>query len=184
VRRARAAAEASPPRTCPRCASTAASPGPICLQCGAELASGRPPARPEPRPAVVLAPDWEAVVTADEAYFHDGRADGAAFPAGAGVRVFRLTAPSLLIGRRDRKHTVELDIDLAEPPEDLGVSAVHAALERRPDGSYTVIDLESRNGTRVNEEPPLQPGQRRRLRDGDRIYLGSWSRILIRVRRG
>lgn len=59
----------------------------------------------------------------------------------------------------------ECEIPLADP----NVSRVHA--EIRPSGSgYTITDLGSTNGTRVNGSPLSGPHQ---LRDGDEISIGT-----------
>jgi diguanylate cyclase (GGDEF)-like protein len=50
-----------------------------------------------------------------------------------------------------------------------GVSRRHATLQPTGDGSIEILDLESRNGTRVNGEPVT----RRTLQDGDKIQIGS-----------
>jgi pSer/pThr/pTyr-binding forkhead associated (FHA) protein len=51
--------------------------------------------------------------------------------------------------------------------EDAGVSREHAALEPEG-GGWAIVDLGSRNGTFVND----QPVERRRVRPGDRIRIG------------
>jgi len=75
-------------------------------------------------------------------------------------RRYLLGLPRVAIGRgRDN------DIVLASD----SVSRRHARLERRPDGIY-LIDLDSTNGTFVNEEP--QRVRERRLRRGDQFSIG------------
>ncbi len=51
-----------------------------------------------------------------------------------------------------------------------GVSRTHAAL-RRGDDMLFIVDLESTNGTFLNEQP-LAPNQPRVVRSGDQIRLG------------
>lgn len=80
-------------------------------------------------------------------------------PTDLGKR-YLLSLPSVAIGRgRDN------DIIL---PSDC-VSRRHARLENRPDGLY-LVDLDSTNGTFVNEEP--QRIEERRLRRGDQFSIG------------
>jgi diguanylate cyclase (GGDEF)-like protein len=55
------------------------------------------------------------------------------------------------------------------PLKDLGISWQHAQVLRREDGDYAVLDLGSTNGTRLNGD--LVKGERR-LREGDKIFLG------------
>jgi serine/threonine protein kinase len=79
-----------------------------------------------------------------------------------------LNRPSVLIGRRNGRLPVDLDLGFYDPE---GYSSRnHAriqALQRR----YQIADLQSANGTFVNEER-LAPHQPRWLRQGDRIRVG------------
>ena len=85
------------------------------------------------------------------------------------------------IGRRSRSRGIDPDIDLTGPPEDPGVSHLHALLVGQDDGSWSIVDLDSANGVSVNDEPdPLRPNTPRPLADGDRVYLGAWTRITLR----
>ncbi|MBI3928047.1 MAG: FHA domain-containing protein [Armatimonadetes bacterium] len=74
-------------------------------------------------------------------------------------RRFRLTGVETLIGRADNA-----DIVLT----DRGVSRLHAKLIRSPDGTVTVTDLGSTNGTFVGGERI----EFRVLREGDKIGIG------------
>ena len=67
----------------------------------------------------------------------------------------------LSLGRSDRS-SLHLN--------DASVSRRHAVLHRQPDGEFWLVDLGSVNGTYLNEARIAQPV---RLRDGDRITLGS-----------
>ena len=49
------------------------------------------------------------------------------------------------------------------------------------DGSLAVVDLDSTNGTYVNEiDEPIPPHEPRILADGDAIYLGAWTCLEVR----
>ena len=72
------------------------------------------------------------------------------------------------------------DIDLTGPPTDPGVSRMHAALIAEPDGSWTILDPGSENGTLVNGTE-IAAGVRVPLHDGDRIHLGAWTAITVRA---
>ncbi len=86
------------------------------------------------------------------------------------------------IGRQSRRRGIDPDIDLTGPPEDPGVSHLHALLIAQDDGSWAIVDLDSANGLSVNDEPqPLRPNVPRALADGDRVYLGAWTRITLRT---
>jgi pSer/pThr/pTyr-binding forkhead associated (FHA) protein len=84
------------------------------------------------------------------------------------------------IGRRSEGRDTHPEIDLAGPPLDTGVSRMHAVLNRQGDGSYTLVDVGSANGTTVNRDStPLPDGESRPLRHGDQIHVGAWTTITI-----
>jgi DNA-binding SARP family transcriptional activator len=140
-----------------------------------------PASAPRPFEGAPAAARWKAVVDADREY-HDRSADSdVQFPDDVQPRVIPLTEPTMLIGRRTPSRGIEPGIDLSEPREDPGVSRRHAVLERQPDGSYSLTDPGSTNGTFLNEfDKPIPPEVPIALRSGDRIYLGAWTRIEIR----
>jgi len=74
----------------------------------------------------------------------------------------------VLLGRRGGALPVDLDIGYYDPEG--YVSRNHARIASR-DGRYHIIDLESANGTYVNDER-LTPRRPRRLIPGDRIRVG------------
>jgi len=86
---------------------------------------------------------------------------------GDGERSVALSAEVVTIGRLP-----ECDVVIA----DKGASRRHAQI-RREDAAYTLTDLGSTNGTRLNG----QTVQTRELADGDRITIGS---TLLEFRRG
>ena len=61
---------------------------------------------------------------------------------------------------------------------DPGVSRLHAVLLRSRDGSWSVVDPGSANGTEVNGSE-IPQGQPVPLRDGDRIHLGAWTELRV-----
>ncbi|OAA27009.1 FHA domain-containing protein [Frankia sp. EI5c] len=125
---------------------------------------------------------WEAVVEAEREYYDSGDDHRVPFPAFYPRRVFALTDSQMLIGRRSESRGINPEIDLSGAPEDPGISRAHATLERMPDGTYAVRDPGSTNGTRLNDEPdPIEPGRAIPLRDGDRVYVGAWTRITVRA---
>ncbi|MEA5417631.1 FHA domain-containing protein [Spirulina sp. CCNP1310] len=67
------------------------------------------------------------------------------------------------------------DIDVSGFPDSAVVSRVHADI-RIEGGIYYVEDVGSSNGTYVNHNP-LLPGNRHRLRGGDRIALGKEDKV-------
>ena len=126
---------------------------------------------------------WEAVVEAEREYYDSGDDHRVPFPSFYPRRVFPLSGPRLLVGRRSESRGIHPEIDLSGAPEDPGISRAHAVFERQPDGSYALQDPGSTNGTRLNDEPdPIEPHGRVPLQDGDRVYLGAWTRITVRAR--
>ncbi len=96
--------------------------------------------------------------------------------------MFPLDADEVRIGR-PRQGDEPLEIELSGATRDPGASHLHAMLERRPDGSYSLRDLGSMNGTTVGDDPnPIGTGVRVALVDGDVIRLGAWTAITIRKR--
>ncbi|WP_462202996.1 FHA domain-containing protein [Frankia sp. CcWB3] len=126
---------------------------------------------------------WEAIVEAEREYYDSGDDHRVPFPTFYPRRVFALAGSQMLVGRRSESRGIHPDIDLSGAPEDPGISRSHALFELLPDGGYAVRDPGSTNGTRLNDEPdPIEPGQPVPLRDGDRVYLGAWTRITLRAR--
>jgi FHA domain len=123
---------------------------------------------------------WELEVTADRAYYDSMESDGVAFPTDFVARRFELDGDELLIGRRSASRGIEPQIDLAGAPEDEGISHRHAVLARAPDGSYSITDCGSTNGTSLNDDADaIAPGDAVPLVDGDRVHIGAWTTIAI-----
>src|SRR6516165_10351704 len=150
---------------------------------------GPPPAGPalaDGGPAPASKPAWTAMVASDRAYFENvvaaGGPDAAAveFPGYTPERRFRLAGPEMRIGRRSVSRGLEPEIDLTGPPTDPGISRLHAVLFAEPDGSWTILDPGSENGTVVNGRE-ITAGVRLPLHDGDRIHLGAWTVITIQA---
>jgi len=162
----------TPAQPCPVCGTERSGDDRYCEGCGHDFLA----------PASARSADWEAVAAADRRQFESCAPAGVAFPDGYGERRFALDSAAVRIGRtRGRADDPEVEIDLAGPQEDPGVSRVHAVLERQQDGSYAVRDLGSTNGTIVNDDPgPIEPGTAIGLADGDRIRLGAWTTITLR----
>jgi serine/threonine protein kinase len=145
-------------------------------------AAESPPASPPPsRPAP---PVWTAVVAADRDYYDrvqavsDSDAAAISFPAHCPERRFQLSGTEVRIGRRSASRNIKPEIDLTGPPTDHGVSRMHAVLVVARDGTWSVIDSGSPNGTLVNGKE-IPSGVAVPLGDGDRIHLGAWTMITI-----
>lgn len=187
-----AAAEASPAQPCPVCGAPRTGDDRFCEGCGYDFTSGAPapsgsatssPATSGPAPSGPQ-PGWELTVTADRAYYDRQQPDGVEFPAVCPPRTYNLTDGEVRIGRRSSSRGIQPEVDLSGAPEDSAISHLHAMLIRQPDGSYSVVDPGSTNGTTVNDNPdPIKANVQVHLTDGDRIHLGAWTTITIHSRR-
>ncbi|TDE59015.1 FHA domain-containing protein [Nonomuraea mesophila] len=172
------AQEFSAAENCPICRTPRA--GQFCEVCGHDY-SGAAGAVPLP----VTGARWEAVTAADRAYYEKVVAEGGpdadavAFPPYCPERSFGLHGEQVRIGRRSKARNLAPEIDLTGPPEDPGVSHLHAVLLAQPDGSWQLVDPGSSNGTQVNGRP-LQTNVPVRVGPGDRIHLGAWTVITLR----
>jgi hypothetical protein len=187
---AEAGAAGQPGSGPPGSAGQAAAPGERAPAPGGPTAArGRHAAAPgeaAPAPGGPAPQMWTAVVASDRAYFEEVIAAGGpdapalTFPAYCPERRFRLTGPEMRIGRRSVSQGLEPEIDLTGPPTDPGVSRMHAVLIAEPDGNWVILDPGSENGTFVNGTE-IAAGERRPLRDGDRIHIGAWTLITVRA---
>jgi hypothetical protein len=124
-----------------------------------------------------------AVITADRAYYESHMMGEVDFPLGMPARTIELQSTQVSIGRRSRSRGTNPALDLAGPPEDPAVSHTHASLLQSPDGTWSLVDHGSTNGTYLNEEPDALPAnQPVPVRPGDRIYVGAWTRITLELR--
>lgn len=134
-------------------------------------------------PPTVSAQPLVLVVTADREYFEFVRGSAAAeltFPEYAPERRFLLNGKQMLIGRRSVSRGLEPEIDLTGPPEDPAVGRSHAILVAGPHGSWSVVDLDSINGTYLNlGAVRLEPNVPTPLAPGDRIHVGAWTTLTL-----
>ncbi|MBP2330970.1 hypothetical protein JOF56_011355 [Kibdelosporangium banguiense] len=184
------------PRACPVC--DAELDDRFCENCGADSLATPPPKQENPPPAEqpdeepvvpgVVLRTWTVVVSADRKYYESVKADGGpdadsiVFPPYCPDRHFPLRGEQVSIGRRSATRGILPDIDLTGPPEDPGVSRLHALLVAQPDGGWAVVDINSANGTTLNyRRDMLKPNTPRSLEDGDRIHLGAWTTITLQA---
>ncbi|TMR11975.1 FHA domain-containing protein [Nonomuraea turkmeniaca] len=175
-----AATSAAAVEGCPICQTPRA--GQFCEVCGHDYSGS---AAAVPIPPTGGGARWEAVTAADRSYYEKVIAEGGpdadavAFPPYCPERSFGLYGEQVRVGRRSRARNLDPEIDLTGPPEDPGVSHLHAVLLAQPDGSWTLVDPGSSNGTQVNGKP-LKINVPVRIAPGDRIHLGAWTVITIR----
>ncbi len=93
-----------------------------------------------------------------------GPQEGAAIP---------LLTPALTIGRATRNATWDISL------QDRTVSRPHCAIRLADDGTWTIVDLGSANGTMVNGIP-VQPDEPQPLHDGAVLVIGETT-ILFRM---
>ena len=102
------------------------------------------------------------------------------FPKYPGERRFALDVDRIRIGRASASRGIVVEIDLTGPPLDPAVSHLHAQLLRGPDGSWSLVDLNSANGTRLNgAEDPIPVETEIPVKPGDRIHLGVWTTLTL-----
>lgn len=163
---AAAAAPAAPP------APPTAPPGPP--SAAPERPSYLPPSRRRAADWVVevwVDPDWYAVQDTVEAC-----------PSPDVPDIVPVRGRSLLVGRPSASRSVRPDVDCGG---DTAVSRRHAQLTS--DGRrWWLEDLGSSNGTFVGPASgplptePVPPGQRVELDVDDRVYVGAWTRLVLR----
>lgn len=182
--------------TCPNCSAANPANALFCEACGYDFTTGSmprpvpPPTVPVPAPTVpdagvnpspALADRWVAEIWIDPDWYLDQKSTDP-LPSPGVPLVVRLENTSVLIGRASRSRNITPDIDLSS---DNGISRRHAQLTT--DGSrWWVEDLGSSNGTYVGGNvgalptTPVPPGQKQEVSPDDRIYVGAWTRIVVR----
>ncbi|MEZ0448830.1 FHA domain-containing protein [Cellulomonas sp. ICMP 17802] len=194
--------------TCPHCGAPASSLALFCETCGYDFTTGSLPAEadpapastPTPAPTPAPAPDpvaptpalptpapdgqesWVAEIWVDPDWYAAQQPEDP-MPSAGLPGLVPLRERSVLVGRPSVSRNIHPAIDCGT---DSGVSRRHCQLNT--DGQrWWVEDLQSANGTYVSRagDPlpttPIPVGQRREIEDGDRLYLGAWTRIVIRT---
>jgi O-antigen/teichoic acid export membrane protein len=130
---------------------------------------------------------WTVVVSSDRTHYDRmwiSRALSGSmpmYPVFSSERRFMLTGDQIRIGRRSAAGDRPPEIDLSLPPADPAVSRLHAILIAGPDGTWSVLDPGSANGTLLNGRK-MSIGKLIPLRDGDCINLGAWTVITVHRR--
>ncbi len=187
-------------QTCPHCLTDNLPEALFCEACGYDFTTGAlprgaapaPPAPTRGQPATgpvgadgnvapPITPGWVAEIWVDPDWYDVQDAEDP-LPTPDLPSVIPLTSRSALIGRVSASLNITPDIDCTA---DTGVSRRHAQLST--DGRrWFVEDLGSSNGTFIGPssgplpEEPIAVGPRSQLDDDDRIYVGAWTRIVVR----
>ncbi|TNM42819.1 FHA domain-containing protein [Nocardioides albidus] len=124
---------------------------------------------------------WVAEVWIDPDWYADQESTDP-LPSAGVPTVVLLKTTSILVGRTSRSRGIHPDIDLGS---DNGISRRHCQLTT--DGTrWWVEDLGSSNGTYLGTavgslpKTPLPAGEKREIAPDARVYLGAWTRIVIR----
>lgn len=189
-------------QSCPNCGSPNVVDALFCEACGYDFTTGMMPrptttaepniGQPAPSPSPQPAPetpetgspnsfDWVAEVWIDPAWY-EAQESPDPLPSAGLPDIVPLRTSSVLVGRTSRSRNIhpEIDCDL-----DTGVSRRQCQLTT--DGTrWWVEDLDSANGTFVGSaagaipEDPIPVGVKRELNADDRLYIGAWTRLVIR----
>ena len=125
--------------------------------------------------------EWLAEVWVDPDWYQTQEADDPC-PSPGLPTIMPLRHRSVLLGRVSTSRNTHPEIDLSSDP---GVSRRHAQLTT--DGSrWFVEDLGSSNGTFVGPasgplpDHAISVGPKTELDDDDRLYVGAWTRVVVR----
>jgi FHA domain len=191
--------EQAPPsgQECPNCSTANTADALFCEACGYDFTTGTMPragvpssgsgdARADGKSGGSIAPRlegeaWVAELWIDPQWYAEQTSPDP-LPSAGPPAVVPLENTSLLVGRESKSRDIHPDVDCGA---DNGVSRRHAQLTT--DGTrWWVEDLGSSNGTYVAGavEPlpkaPIEVGTKREVGPDDRIYVGSWTRLVIR----
>ena len=156
----------------------------------AEADDGGHTRRPRPRRVRLASPtngggaaavDWVAEVWIDPAWY-EAQDSPDPLPSPGLPDVVPLRSTSVLVGRKSASRNINPEIDCGN---DSGVSRRQAQMTT--DGRrWFVEDLESANGTFVGPASgalptdPIAVGTKHELDADDRVYVGAWTRLVIR----
>lgn len=180
-------------QVCPDCSTANTADALFCEACGYDFttrtsargssASASPDQGAGAPPATPSAPnlEWVAEVWIDPDWYAAQRATDP-IPSPGLPRVVPLRKTSVLIGRASVSRNISPDIDCA-----LDSAASRRQAQLTTDGTrWFVEDLQSANGTFVGSasgalpEDPIPAGPKHELDPDDRVYVGAWTRIVIR----
>jgi hypothetical protein len=190
---------ASTGQTCPNCGAANAADALFCEACGYDFTTGTMPRKDATAGGTSSTPadpgaatpgnvspaldqdSWVAELWIDPDWYAS-QSSPDPLPSAGPPTVVPLRNTSLLVGRESKSRGIHPDVDCGA---DNGVSRRHAQLTS--DGKrWWVEDLGSANGTfvagAVDPLPttPIEVGVKHEVGPDDRIYVGSWTRLVIR----
>jgi hypothetical protein len=181
--------------TCPNCGTDNVEGALFCEACGYDFTTGAMPRGAVGTPATgeaagapatgAPAPpafEWVAEIWVDPDWYRTQEAEDPC-PSPGLPTIVPLRHRSVLLGRVSISKNTHPEIELSSDP---GVSRRHAQLTT--DGTrWFVEDLGSSNGTFVGPasgplpERAIPVGPKTELSDDDRLYVGAWTRVVVRA---
>lgn len=164
-----------PSLACPHCQAPNDAGAVFCEACGRDMTAA-PEATPAPS-------GLRALVRTDREYYDAYATDsGLAFPdPPPPVLTVELDHSPVTIGRRRKSKAAAPDIDLSGEHDDPAVSHRHAELRKSEAGEWSLVDVDSTNGTRLERDGEvLAADTEHPIGPGSSLWLGAWTRIDIR----
>lgn len=176
---------------CPNCQAPNPPGALFCEACGYDFTTGAMPrgaGGEVSTPSSVRVPpssgtgfNWVAEVWVDPDWYRTQEVEDPC-PSPGLPTIVPLRRTSVMLGRVSASKNTHPEIELSSDP---GVSRRHAQLTT--DGTrWFVEDLGSSNGTFVGPasgalpEEPIPVGPKTELSDDDRLYVGAWTRVVVR----
>jgi hypothetical protein len=167
------AAAAAAPVVAGQSATSAAAPAPSGVSAEPPASNEHTAAVPEPSPAKAPTGEMNAGAAAASAAETtvSFKAKLSIIRGGRRGQEFELESGNNLVGRWDPETGAFPEVDLDADDPEAKVSRKHALI-RIDAAKITIEDIGSLNGTYVNRQPRLQPGNPLDLKDGDEIIIG------------
>lgn len=128
-------------------------------------------------------PRVSILIAVDQAFFDEVVNDGEIeFPDPVPAeQELNLAGSEFHIGRTSDSRAIHPDIDVADLTNDQAVSSRHAVLRIADDGTVTIVDVGSTNGTFLDtvDSEALTHGIPFEVQPGSPIYVGAWTRLVV-----
>lgn len=174
---------ATKPERCPECGTLRVEKSKFCEVCRHDYTTAPVPTLAVPATPEASLPEEDAVihnlwalVTADASLSPSAVAEiSASF--NEPMRSYPIDLDELLVGRKFARPNIHPEVPVNDP----AVSARHLKICRRRGGGFYLVDLDSKNGTRLNGVE-LMPNVETPVKPGDEIVIGQWTRIKLEAR--